>query len=313
MSLRIWALVATVVVACGGRSATIEDDASPASGGSGAASSGGAKGGGGAPSASGGSAPAGGSSASGGEQPDGVGGSVDLTPQPCDSSDGSGCEASELCVDDGSDSCFPDMSSGCAGRCSAKLDPSVCEGGISDCSGSVTCPALAPPECPDGQVHSIVDECWGPCVPADCCACERESDCVLPEVTCDRDAGRCFALEAPEPRCHQPLLPGSCDDQRDYFAFIDGSCQKYTASTCGYAPEGNLFSTLEECLWRCEGLPAQGGCPEGRVAERICLQCGAGGGCSKYALVCAKTCEETDDCDESLSCFDGVCGVNGCI
>jgi hypothetical protein len=131
-------------------------------------------------------------------------------------------------------------------------------------------------------------------------------------VTCDREAGRCFALEAPEPRCRQPFVPGECDEQRRYFAFIEGSCQERDAATCGNAAAGNLFNTLEECLWRCEGLPALGSCPEGRVAERICLECGVSGGCSQPVLACAKTCEDDGDCDESLSCFGGVCGVNGC-
>jgi hypothetical protein len=290
---------------------SIEDDLSPASGGVGGFSSGGTEAGG--SSASGGSEPVGGSSSSGGEQSEGVGGSIDLTPRLCDSSDGTGCEADELCVDDGTDACFPDTMSGCEGTCGIKLRPSTCEGGVSDCNGSVTCPELAPQECPEGQVHSIVDECWGPCVPADCCVCEAHSDCFHAQLTCDHVAGRCAALQAPEPRCRQPFEPGKCDGQRAYFTFIDGSCLERTASTCGYEPTGNLFYTLEECLWRCEGLPAQGECPEGRVAERVCLQCGAGGGCSKYALVCAKTCQNSDECDASLSCFEGTCSVIGCI
>jgi len=296
---------------------TLEDDPSVASGGNsgsgGSDGGGGSNGDGGAPAAVGGSDAAGGASNSGGEQPNGVGGSVDLPPRSCNSSDGSGCEAHELCVDDGTDSCFPDRDSGCGGVCAATFEPSECEAGVADCGGSVTCPELPPAECPAGQVHSVVDECWGPCVPADCCACQLDLDCSALELSCDRVLGRCFALEAPEPRCRQPFVPGQCDDQRRYFAFIEGKCEERTAATCGYEPTGNLFFTLEECLWRCEGLPAQGQCPEGRVPEQVCLQCGAGGGCSKYALVCAQTCDDTDDCDTTLSCFDGVCGVNGCF
>ena len=45
-----------------------------------------------------------------------------------------------------------------------------CEfGSTIECSGPVSCDSL-PPECISGEVPSIVDECWGPCVPYHYCA-----------------------------------------------------------------------------------------------------------------------------------------------
>jgi hypothetical protein len=132
-------------------------------------------------------------------------------------------------------------------------------------------------------------------VPRDCCTCASHVECLEADYECDLVAGRCAQARAPEPRCSMPFDPGDCGGSLKVFAFVDGRCQE-RAGTC--QPEGNdnWFRSLEECLWRCEGLPREGECPEGRVPGRACLACGSGGGCSKEALVCVRTCEETKDC-----------------
>jgi hypothetical protein len=61
-----------------------------------------------------------------------------------------------------------------AGQCSAGIN----------CGGTVTCRS-APPVCEPGHVPSIVDNCWGPCVPGTQCANVRDcTQCVAPGQTC---------------------------------------------------------------------------------------------------------------------------------
>ncbi|HEY6725038.1 MAG TPA: BPTI/Kunitz-type proteinase inhibitor domain-containing protein, partial [Polyangiaceae bacterium] len=156
----------------------------------------------------------------------------------------------------------------------------------------------------------IVDECWGPCVPADCCVCGGDVTCPNGDVACDAAEGRCMAAAAPEPRCSLPFEPLSCSGAAR-FAFIEGRCQETPDGVCG--GNDNSFETIEECLRRCEGLPQQGECPEGRVVSDICLACGFGGGCRQWSLVCAKSCIADEDCAAGMSCVDSVCGANFCI
>ena len=148
-------------------------------------------------------------------------------------------------------------------------------------------------------------------MPAACCACAQDTQCPSDDVSCDLQAGRCAVPAAPEPSCLLPFEPGGCAATTTVFAFVDGHCQELAASQC----EGNdnRFYTLDECLRRCEGLPQQGPCPEGRVSHRTCLQCGGGGGCVTEATVCAKRCETNDDCERGMTCNDDVCGMNFCI
>jgi hypothetical protein len=45
------------------------------------------------------------------------------------------------------------------------------------CTGEVGCPA-AEPNCPDGTVPSVVDDCWGPCLPpTECLSVRHCTDC----------------------------------------------------------------------------------------------------------------------------------------
>ena len=234
-------------------------------------------------------------------------GDTDTTPRLCSSLGGDGCDAGELCLDITTDACVPELADGCPGYCTPTVPPTDCA--LAQCMGTVTCPAL-PPQCPEGQVASIVDECWGPCVPNDCCACSEDFECLIDDFVCDVTAGRCVELVAPEPRCFAPFESAPCDGPVRLFAFLDGHCQARTDGTCG---DKNHFVTLEECMRRCEGLPQQGPCPEGRVARATCLECGGGGGCVKEYTLCAKSCSTDEDCDPSMTCVDGSCGMNFCI
>jgi hypothetical protein len=264
---------------------------------------------GGATGATGGSSGEAGSAGSGGFSggSGGSGGQIDPTPRPCNSADGSGCEPGEVCLAVAMDSC--ESTSDC-GLCGPALPRSTCEVDLAQCTGTVTCPAI-PGECPSGFVHSIVDECFGPCVPVDCCACTSDFDCQLDDGSCDRATGRCVVPAAPEPRCFLPFDPDACATNARVFAFIDGHCQEQMGAFCGV--NANSFFTLEECLRRCEGLPQQSECPEGRVSRTVCLECGLGGGCARMNTVCAKTCSTMDDCEPGEGCTDGACGATGCI
>jgi hypothetical protein len=242
----------------------------------------------------------------------GAGGSaseVDPSPRSCNSSDGSGCEEGEVCLDSIADDCLPGDGVDCIGLCAPTLPLSSCEAGLAQCVGSPTCSDPAP-ECSPGLVPSFEGDCHGPCVPADCCACSSALDCWLGDVSCDLASGRCVPPAAPEPRCLLPFDPGSCLASIPAFAFVDGACTETSWGGC----EGNdnRFNTLEECMRRCEGLPQQGECPAGRVATVTCLQCGAGGGCVDMTTVCAETCETIDDCPVGTVCSNATC-IRGCF
>jgi hypothetical protein len=178
-----------------------------------------------------------------------------------------------------------------------------------DCSSTVLCPAT-PTACPAGFLHSVIDECWGPCVPLDRCECGSGWLCESVGAECDRRDGRCAVAVAPEPRCSLPFEPGPCDAAANVYAFVDGSCRAETYGGC----EGNenRFFTLEECLLRCEGLGRQHDCPADRAPRRMCLECGVNGGCTQSATVCAKPCEQDEDCDGFVGCVDSYCTESAC-
>jgi hypothetical protein len=333
----LWAtfLVVGVLAACGGRGRDDAGSTGGATGSGGREPSGGSRSGGsdgsagagdgsgGARGATGGSvgtgamgseSSVGGANGDGGSDSAGgagAGGRMNPLDRPCNSTDGSGCDEGEVCIDVESDGCWPDGETDCLGYCAAKHSPSECEGGIADCSSTPTC-AVAPTACPPGYAHSIVDSCWGPCVPMDCCACTSQAECSPADYDCDLALGRCTQLSAPEPRCFMPFDAGACGAAEKAFAFVDGRCEEVVAS-CPPAGNDNHFQFLEECLWRCEGRPGEAECPEGRVPARICLSCGAGGGCSQEALVCAQSCEVPEDCGSWMQCVDSICQVVGCI
>jgi hypothetical protein len=109
--------------------------------------------------------------------------------------------------------------------------------------------------------------------------------------------------------CSLPFDPGPCQAAFPVFAFVDGACVERVYGGC--AGNANRFFLVEHCMVACEGRPDPCGCPPGRVARRICVQCGITGGCEQ-AEVCAKTCTEPSECSRPYGCFDGACQVAAC-
>ena len=84
-------------------------------------------------------------------------------------------------------------------------------------------------------------------------------------------------------RCRSiPDLPGVIPG----FAFTGGRCASVNFSSC--QGNENRFYTLEECLVACEGRPVPNGCPAGRLAKEICLQCSSGRRLLETETVCAQ-------------------------
>jgi hypothetical protein len=110
--------------------------------------------------------------------------------------------------------------------------------------------------------------------------------------------------------CSLPFDPGPCQAAFPVFAFVDGVCVERVYGGCG--GNTNRFPLLEQCMAACEGRPEPCGCPPGRIAKRICVECGIAGGCEQ-AEVCAKTCAAPSDCSRPYGCFEGVCEVGPCV
>jgi hypothetical protein len=334
--------------------------------GSGQAANGGANAGsGGANAGNGGASAVSGSAGTSGDGSSGDGGTSSVPVGAlCNSSDGTGCDVTQFCIDAVKDACPADYETTCAGFCAEPaprttlpstctdadcpvnfscvndpVDPgrSFCTGTLAceasntcpdgfvcgadglcapdkvACTGTVLCP-INPGLCPAGYTHSIVDDCFGPCVPLESCVCEKDLDCVDRATSCDRLSGRCVYPKAPEPRCALPFETGDCLAAQPVFAFVDGSCQPQTYGGCG--GNDNRFWSLEECRARCEGRPVPDDCPEGHVLKSICLECGPGGGCPTIELVCAKTCdpETANECESlGFNCYDDVCQSAPCF
>ena len=134
-------------------------------------------------------------------------------------------------------------------------------------------------------------------------------------------AGTSSAAGAPNPswepplRCSMPFDPGPCDGSREGFAVIAGQCRAVVYGDC--SANENLFDSFEECLAICLGAPSITECPEGRVADEICLECGPAGGCSKVMEVCALPCDADNSCATNqpftnFLCFENRCQQFGC-
>jgi hypothetical protein len=112
--------------------------------------------------------------------------------------------------------------------------------------------------------------------------------------------------------CGLPFDPGPCRAAIGVYAAVNGVCVPAIYGGCD--GNDNRFSTLEECMAVCEGRPLPNGCPAGRIAREICLECGPAGGCGATATVCALPCDAATACPAELrACVDGVCQTGGCF
>jgi hypothetical protein len=196
--------------------------------------------------------------------------------------------------------------------CVPSAGGSRCSPDLTVCEDFVTCKIAQPPRCPPGYARSTPDACYGPCVPVEFCSCSTDTQCGFAGAFCDRKQGRCSLAQSPEPRCQLPFDVGPCDAAVRVYAFIDGECKSATYGGCG--GNDNRFPTLEECLARCQGMPGDQPCPDGRTERPICLGCGAAGGCIRYASACAKPCATQADClSTGLSCSGGYCETMFCL
>jgi hypothetical protein len=217
-----------------------------------------------------------------------------------------------ICVGSETGDCTTDATCPTGFLCVPTQTGSRCSPDRVVCNGTVTCKMAEPGLCPGGYARSTPGSCYGPCVPVETCACSTDGECSRAGASCDRKQGRCYVPQSPEPRCQLAFDVGPCDAAVRVYAFIDGECKAATYGGC--AGNDNRFSSLEECLARCQGMPGQTACLDGRKERVVCLACGAGGGCVQYASVCAKTCTTQSECQTSgFSCANGFCEAAFCI
>ncbi len=160
--------------------------------------------------ATGGTSSTGGSTNSSGGTPSGTGGAdaiycVDVdcpgacrgTTCPTDAQPNGDwvCDTSGACTDDIQAYCGCDGATfQGSGSCPQRAFAHEGECDKVDCSPSaITCQTLVPPAaCPAGQVHSVKDNCYGPCVPISQCACSSSAACPDPDqYVCHQSAGHC--------------------------------------------------------------------------------------------------------------------------
>jgi len=129
------------------------------------------------------------------------------------------CECTSMPADQTPDACAMDC---LVGQCTATgLEPvsAVCRSGRCEfdsaivCSGPVACDSL-PPECEPGMAPSVVNECWGACVPYHYCA--DTSACAM---TCGED-WVCVGSQAGNGAGCAPL-PTACQGQATCDCFAD--------------------------------------------------------------------------------------------
>jgi len=97
-------------------------------------------------------------------------------------SDASGASSGEM-----------DASSGHDASTSHGKDAAVGDAGKGiDCDPRrILCKAAETP-CPEGQVHEVIDGCYGPCVAITECPCDEAADCPHSETfTCWMSSGYC--------------------------------------------------------------------------------------------------------------------------
>jgi hypothetical protein len=68
--------------------------------------------------------------------------------------------------------------------------PGACGDGESCYSGAVRCSDPAP-VCPEGQAPSVIDDCYGPCIPIESCRCAAHYQCPNGELYTCLETLRC--------------------------------------------------------------------------------------------------------------------------
>jgi hypothetical protein len=222
-----------------------------------------------------------------------------------------GTDPTSFCVGGRSPECS--VSTPCADgfSCLGTPDGARCVPDRADCIPNDICDSGIP-KCPPGYAPANARICDYVCVPFQHCGCEKDIDCPQPSV-CDREDGRCLVPLAPAPRCEEPFDAGPCDAAVPVYAFVDGECKAQVYGGC--EGNGNRFSTLEECVSSCQGMPLEESCRGSRKAALGCLGCGAGGGCTLWGQFCFEPCESNDDCPAQggYACTGGICQIGPCV
>jgi hypothetical protein len=233
----------------------------------------------------------------------------DFTCLP-DTDTAQGTDPTSLCVGGRSPDCGGSADCADGFSCLDTPDGLRCVPDRADCIPSVICDGGIP-ICPPGYAPAAAQPCAHVCVPFQHCGCENDIDCPQPSV-CDRESSRCLVPRAPAPRCEEPFDAGPCDAAVPVFAFVDGECRAEVYGGC--EGNGNRFSTLEECLSSCQGMPIEQSCPGSRQAALGCLGCGGGGGCLLWGQFCFEPCESSEDCTGpgNYACNGGICQIGPC-
>jgi hypothetical protein len=259
--------LALLVASCGGESSNTGE--APARGGSAGASSGGSDAHGGRSGVDGDASASGGAVATGGAVGEGgaagagpggagkgaaagTGGEPDDDPElvPCNSSDGSGCDAGELCVDE-SDACLPELEVDCTGFCARRLPVRACKAtDNTPCPDGYDCVPRPPQSSGVPEASTCVEdptacESDGVCPTGFRCVIENERGVCAPDrVSCSGPV-TCPAIAPPCPTGFVRSTPGgcfgpcvrvdhcACDNDHDCLP-APATCDRMTG-TCGIA------------------------------------------------------------------------------
>jgi hypothetical protein len=85
----------------------------------------------------------------------------------------------------------------------------------------VTCPAL-PPSCVEGTVPSVLDDCWGPCLPP--------TECWWIDGCADCGDALCVEFQARPSSYHCIERSDDCNSSEDYCGCLGVHCNTCSAS-----------------------------------------------------------------------------------
>jgi hypothetical protein len=134
------------------------------------------------------------------------------------------CTCAAVHVDDVQPECPMDCE---VSSCTANNIPDItvecrfgsCEFVPLDCNPLLVVCDQAPPECPDGQLPSVVDGCWGPCISTNACDVVGSCDDCRDDEACVQwatEVAPYFVCEPIDPSCEGApdctCMPGVCED-----------------------------------------------------------------------------------------------------